>query len=68
MSAQSGRRKGGAKKPRKLLLSGREVELLRILHEEYPLGHPRHVGYRQLTRIFECSYTYVANICRYRRR
>ena len=41
---------------------------MRVLHEEFPQGHPQHVGYRKLVKIFGCSYTYTANICRYRRR
>lgn len=49
-------------------LSDHEVELMRVMHEEFPLGHPEHVGYRKLSKIFGCSYTHTANICRYRRR
>ena len=49
-------------------LTDHEVELMRVLHEEFPQGHPQHVGYRKLVKIFGCSYTYTANICRYRRR
>ena len=49
-------------------LTDHEVELMRVMHEEFPLGHPAHVGYRKLTAIFGCSYTTTANICRYRKR
>lgn len=41
---------------------------MRVMHEEYPLGHSEHVGYRKLTAIFGCSYTTTANICCYRKR
>lgn len=41
---------------------------MRVMHEEFPRGHLQHVGYRKLVKIFGCSYTYTANICRYRRR
>ena len=49
-------------------LTDHEVELMRVMHEEFPRGHPSHVGYRKLTAIFGCSYTTTANICRYRKR
>lgn len=49
-------------------LSDHEVELMRVMFEEFPRGHPGHVGYRKLTAIFGCSYTTTANICRYRKR
>ena len=41
---------------------------MRVMHEEFPRGHPEHIGYRKLCKIFSTSYTYTANICRYRRR
>lgn len=55
-------------KNRKLVLSDRDVELMRELHEEHPREHPEHIGYKQLARMFECSRSTVQNICTYRKR
>lgn len=49
-------------------LTDRDVDLMRQLHEEYPPGHPQHVGYRQLGRMFEISRYTARNICKHRRR
>ena len=49
-------------------MSDRDVELMRVMHEEFPPGHPQHVGYRKLAKIFECSRTTVSNYCRYIKR
>jgi hypothetical protein len=34
------------------------------MHEEYPRGHPRHVGYRRLAKTFGVSRTTASNLCR----
>lgn len=41
---------------------------MRVMHEEFPAGHPEHIGYRKLTAIFGVSRPYVQKICKYRRR
>lgn len=67
-STPSTRRKIQVVKECNPALSDHDVELMRVMHEEYPRGHPEHIGYRKLCKIFGTSYTYTANICRYRRR
>lgn len=49
-------------------LSDHEVDLLRELHEEYPRGHARHMGYRQLAVKFDISIGHCRDICLYRYR
>ena len=49
-------------------LTDHEVELMRVMHEEFPLGHPEHVGYRKLTAIFQVPRYTVRDFCLYRRR
>lgn len=49
-------------------LSDRDVELMRQLHEEYPNGHPKYLGYRKLAVIFAVSRDTVRAICLHRRR
>ncbi len=46
-------------------LSDHEVELMRELYEEYPVGHPNHVGYRKLSAMFDCTKTLARKICNY---
>lgn len=50
------------------VLTDHEVELMREMHEEYPRGHPGHVGHRKLAKIFGVSRTTASNICHYRKR
>ena len=49
-------------------LSNHEVELMRVMHEEFPRGHPQHIGHRRLAAIFHVSRTTASNICHYRKR
>jgi len=49
-------------------LTDHEVELLRVLHEEHPRGHPKHMGYLALALKFGISKASAQLICRYRRR
>lgn len=49
-------------------LTDHEVELMRIMHEEYPRSHKRHLGYHKLSAIFGTSYPHTRNICLYRKR
>jgi len=49
-------------------LTDHEVELMRELHEEHPVGHPQHLGYRRLAKMFGVSKTTVRHICVYRER
>lgn len=46
-------------------LSDHEIELMRRMHEEFPVGHPEHVGYRRLATKFDCTKTAVRKICNY---
>lgn len=41
---------------------------MRVMHEEYPKGHPQHLGHRKLARIFGCSRAAASNYCHYRKR
>lgn len=50
----------------KAALSDHEVELMRQLHEEYPVGHAKHLGYRRLAKMFDVAKTTVRQICNYR--
>jgi len=49
-------------------LSDHEVDLIRELHEEYPPGHPAHLGYRKLAVRFGVSRNAISNYCRYLKR
>ena len=49
-------------------LTDHEVELMRTMHEEFPAGHPKHVGYRKLAAIFNTPRPTVQTYCNYRRR
>lgn len=55
-------------KSRNRRLTDHEVELMREMYEEYPLGHPGHLGYHKLSAIFQVSRYTVRDICVYRRR
>ena len=46
-------------------LTEHDVELMRTIHEEFPPGHPQHVGYRRLQKMFECSRSTVRRACLY---
>ena len=37
------------------ILTDAEVESIRRLHAEHQTGHPSHLGYRRLARMFEIS-------------
>ena len=37
----------------KAVLTDEEVATMRRLHAEFPIGHPKHLGYRRLAKIFE---------------
>ncbi len=50
------------------VLTNREVDMMRQLHEQYPQGHPEYFGYRKLCKMFEVSKTTVRRICNYRMR
>ena len=50
------------------VLTDHEVELMRVLHEEFERGDPRHLGHRKLAAMFGCSRTTASNICHYRKR
>lgn len=39
--------------------------LIRELHEEYPLGHPKHIGYRKLAEKFNRPVSVIRDICKY---
>lgn len=52
----------------KAMLSDHEIELMRQLHEEYPVGHPKHLGYRRLAKVFDVAKTTVRHICNYEAR
>ncbi len=49
-------------------LTDHEVELMRVMYEEYPLGHPKHIGLRKLSAIFNKPRSTVQDIVGYRRR
>lgn len=65
-SRPSGRRKG--EHHHKAKLTNHEVELMRRLHEEHPVGHPDHMGCRKLAKMFEVSVRQVWRVCTYRNR
>jgi hypothetical protein len=52
----------------KTRLSDTEVERMRDLFEAYPEGHPQHLGYRALGKMFNCSKRTARDICNYSRR
>lgn len=52
----------------KAKLSNNDIELMRRMYEEYPVGHPKHLGFSKLAKIFECSRTHVVEICTYQQR
>jgi hypothetical protein len=52
----------------KATLSNHEVDLMRELHEEFPVGHPQHMGYRRLAKKFEVTKTAARKICTYHSR
>lgn len=41
---------------------------MRAMHEEFPQGHPQHLGYRRLAKIWDVSRATVQAICTYRKR
>lgn len=43
-----------------------DVELCRRLYEEHPVGHPSHLGYRQLARIFDVDRATIRDWIKYR--
>lgn len=47
-------------------LTDHEVELMRRMHEEYPVGHPLHVGCRVLAAKFGVTKTLARKICAYK--
>lgn len=49
-------------------ISDHDVELMRAMHEEFPVGHPEHMGYRKLMVKFGLSKTQVRRICSYQHR
>ena len=49
-------------------LTNNEIKLMRQMHEEFPAGHAKHLGYKRLAQIFECHTTTAQNICTYRAR
>ena len=49
-------------------LSDHEIELMRQLYEEYPVGDSRHLGYRRLAKKFGVAKTTVRQFCNYKRR
>ncbi len=51
-----------------VVLTDHEVELMREMHEEYPVGHPKHLGYRRLAKIFKVAKITVRRICNYQKR
>ncbi len=51
-----------------VVLTDHEVELMREMHEEYPVGHPRHMGYRRLAKKFNVAKITVRRICNYQKR
>lgn len=50
------------------VLSDNEIDLARQLYEEYPLGHPKHIGIRKLAKKFEVSRQAMNNYVHYRKR
>lgn len=48
--------------------SNHEIDTIREMYEEYPVGDPRHIGYRALAKIWECSRETIRDICNYRHR
>jgi len=49
-------------------LTDGEVDRMRQLHEEFPIGDERHLGYRKLARMFDVPRGTVQRICTYRDR
>ncbi len=47
-------------------LTDKQIDLMRALHEEHPIGSPEHIGYRRLAQLFECSKNTVRDICKYK--
>lgn len=62
------RKKLQVTRPSRIELSDGEVELLRQMHEEHPLGHPDHIGIRRLAKIFDIPKNTAAKLCNYERR
>ena len=60
---EAGRRIGEAH-PR-AVLDDVEIDHMRERHEEYPPGHPLHMGYRKLAKLFGVSKTAARKICTY---
>jgi hypothetical protein len=56
-------RKG--EQPLTIRLTEREVELMRQMHEEFPIGHPKHWGYRRLAQNFDVAKTTVRRVVNY---
>lgn len=46
----------------KAKLTDSEVERMRRLHAEYAVGHPDHLGYRRLAKMFEVPKTTVQRL------
>lgn len=46
-------------------LTDHECDLMRSMHEEYEVGHPKHLGYRRLAKMFGVGRTTVRQICNY---
>lgn len=42
-----------------------EIDLMRQMYEEYPVGHKKHVGFRKLAAVWECSKAQIVRVCTY---
>ena len=49
-------------------LTDADIDRMRLLHGEFPRGHPHHLGYRRLARMFEVSRGCVQWVCTGRQR
>lgn len=49
-------------------LTDHEIDLMREMHEQHPVGDPKHLGYKKLARMFEVDRSQVRHICHYRQR
>jgi len=65
MQVAKNRKHGKKGSRRRVHLSDHEVELMRVLHEEFPRGHPQHLGHLRLARKFGVSKEVARSLCRY---
>mgnify|MGYP006954410394 CR=1 FL=1 len=65
-TASKGRRTG--QRHHQASASDHDVEMCRRLWEEHPIGHPSHLGYKALAKIFEVPVRTIRDWVSYRHR